>query len=376
MIPDTQTRTEDNATLFRVAISDLYEAVLFSSRQDLSSKQMDELNTKHSEKLADVDELLRSINRPLRNYFDSNPSESFKQASDAISKFARKALEQYKEKINGEFRSREEEIASTNMSYVTKALKGAETFLFTDPIPVEESAVYVKYLSGGYKAVRRVQCQGGIQYEIILNTAETELLEGPLYFSGLLKGVKIPIRQSSSWITKETVVDREKLDSYLLVNAELAHGTMIAVFRDDESRSEVRFVLSGTGPQAVFAIEYRDEHESVDINSHPALQNFVDGKAIRNSLIILSNTMKSLRANVVRLSMLSISEEDILTGQNFRKLAEKVFELIGDRIKEGMRAFLEDQEAMNELELDNQKVSDRLKFLNFYDEETEKILSA
>lgn len=375
MIPDTQTRTEDNAALFRSVISDLYEAVLFSNRQDLSSKQVDELNTKHSDKLADVDDLFRSVNKPLRNYFESNPSESFKQTSDAITKFVRKALDQYKEKINAEFRTREEEIVSTNMSYVTKALKGAESFLFTDPIPVEESAVHVKYISGGYKAVRRVQCQGDIQYEIILNTAETELLEGPLHFSGLSKGVRIPIRQSSSWITKETVVDREKLDSYLLVNAELAHGTMIAVFRDEESRSDVRFVLSGTGPQAVFALEYKDEHEAVDINSHPALQNYVEKKAIRDALIMLSNTMKSLRTNAVRLSTLTISGEDVLTGQSFRKLAERVYEILGKRVREGLKVFLEDQDAMYDLELDNQKVSDRLKFLNFYDEKTEKILS-
>lgn len=376
MIPDTQTRTEDNAALFKSVISDLYEAVLFSNRQDMSSKQMDELNTKHSDKLSDVDELFRSINKPLRSYFDSNPSESFKQTSDAITKFVRKALDQYKEKINVEFRAKEEEIASTNMSYVTKALKGAETFLFTDPIPVDESAVYVKYISGGYKAVRRVQCLGDIHYEIILNTAETELLEGPLHFSGLAKGLRIPIRQSSSWITKETVIDREKLDSYLLVNAELAHGTMIAVFRDDESRSEVRFVLSGSGPQSVFAVEYRDEHETVDINSHPALQNYVDRKSIRNSLITLSNTIKSLRSNVVRLSMLTIQEEDILTGQNFKKLSDKAFELLGDRIREGMKVVIEDQKVMNELELDNPKVADRLKFLGFFDEDMDKMLSS
>lgn len=375
MIPDTQTRTEDNAALFRSVITDLYEAVLFSDRQDMSSRQMDELNSRHSERLADVDELFRSIVKPLRSHFDANPSEAFKQTSEAVSKFARKALDQYKEKINSEFRTKEEEIASTNSSYVTKALKGAETFLFSDPLPIDESAVYVKYISGGYKAVRKVLCQGDTQFEIILNTAETELLEGPLHFSGLSKGIRIPIRQSSSWITKDTVVDREKLDGYVLLNAELAHGTMIAVFSDEESRSEVRFVLSGVGPQAVFAIEYKDEHESVDINSHPALQNFVDGKAIRNALSILSSTIKSLRSNMVRLSMLTISDEDILTGQNFRKLSEKVFELLGERIKEGLKIFMEDQEQLYELELDNQKVADRLKFLGFLDSDMESMLS-
>ncbi|HKJ96543.1 MAG TPA: hypothetical protein VJ944_02230 [Thermoplasmataceae archaeon] len=376
MIPDTQTRTEDNASLFRGVITDLYEAVLFSSRQDLSSKQMDELNTKHSEKIADVDELLRNITKPLRKYFEANPSEPFKQTNEAITKFARTALEQYKEKINAEFRSKEDEIASTNTSYVTKALKGAETFLFDSPVPIEESAMYIRYVSGGYKAVRKVQCQGNIQYEIILNTAETELLEGPLYFSGLYKGMRIPIRQSSSWITKETVIDREKLDSYLLVNAEFAHGTMIAVFRDEESRSDVRFVLSGSGQQAVFAIEYKDEHETVDINSHPALQNYVDGKAIKTSLTLLSNSIRSLRSNPVRLSALTVDGEDILTSQNFGKLSERVFELLGDRIKDGMKTFTADQERMYALELDNQKVADRLKFLGFYNGEIENILSS
>ncbi len=376
MIPDTQTRTEDNASLFRGVITDLYEAVLFSSRQDQSSKLTDELNEKHSEKISDVDELFRKITKPLRNYFEANPSEPFKQTNEAITKFARTALEQYKEKINAEFRTREEEIASTNTSYVTKALKGAETFLFENPIPIDESAMYIRYISGGYKAVRKVQCQGGIQYEIILNTAETELLEGPLYFSGLYKGMRIPIRQSSSWITKETVIDREKLDSYLLVNAEFAHGTMIAVFRDEESRSEVRFVLSGTGSQAVFAIEYKDEHDTVDINSHPALQNYVDGKAIKSSLTTLSNTIKSLRSNPVRLSALEINGEDILTSQNFEKLAGKVFELLGDRVRDGMKTFISDDERMLALELDNQKVLDRLKFLGFHDSEIEDLLSS
>lgn len=376
MIPDTQTKAEDNASLFRGVITDLYEAVLFSSRQEQSAALTDELNTKNLEKLADVDNLLKSISKPLRSYFEANPSESFKQTNEAIVKFARTALEQYKEKINAEFRSKEEEIASTNTSYVTKALKGAETFLFENPIPIDESAMYIRYVSGGYKAIRKVQCHGGIEYEIILNTAETDLLEGPLYFSGLYKGMRIPIRQSSSWITKETVIDREKLDSYLLVNAEFAHGTMIAVFRDDESRSEVRFVLSGTGKQAVFAIEYKDEHDTVDINSHPALQNYVDGNAIRTSLSTLSENIKSLRSNPVRLSALTINGEDILTGQSFDKLAEKVFELLGPRIREGLSLIIADEEVMNTLELDNQKVADRLKFLGFYDDDIEKTLSS
>lgn len=375
MIPDTQTRTEDNAALFRGVITDLYEAVLFSSRQELSSKQMDELNLKLSEKLSDVDELFRNITKPLRKYSENNPSDPFKQTNDAITKFSRTALDQYKEKINAEFRSKEEEITSTNASYITKALKGAETFLFDNPIPIEESAMYIRYISGGYKAVRKVQCQGEIQYEIILNTAESELLEGPLYFSGLYKGMRIPIRQSSSWITKETVIDREKLDSYLLVNAEFAHGTMIAVFRDEESRSEVRFVLSGAGQQAVFAIEYRDEHETVDINSHPALQNYVDGKAIRNSLSLLSNSIKSLRSNPVRLSALTVDGEDLLTAQNFSILAGRVLETLRDRIIDGVKTFVGDQERMYALELDNQKIWDRLKFLGFHDDEIESILS-
>lgn len=375
MIPDTQARMEDNASLFRGVVTDLYEAVLFSSRQEQSSILTDELNTKQSEKIADVDELLKSISKSLRSYFEANPSEPFKQTNEAIVKFARTALDQYKEKINADFRAREDEIASTNTSYVTKALKGAESFLFENPIPIDESAVYLRYISGGYKAVRKVQCQGGIEYEIILNTAETELLEGPLHFSGLYKGLRIPIRQSSSWITKETVIDREKLDSYLLVNAEFAHGTMIAVFRDEESRSEVRFVLSGVGKQVVFAIEYKDEHETVDINSHPALQNYVDGNAIKSALLTLSNTIKSLRSNPVKLSALTINGEDILTSQNFARLAEKVFELLGPRIREGLATFIADDERMIALELDNQKVSDRLKFLGFYDDEIKRDLS-
>lgn len=376
MIPDAQTRTGDNAALFRGVITDLYEAVLFSSRQDLSAKQMEELNARLGEKIADVDELFRSITRPMKQYLENNPSEAFKQTSEAITKFSRTALDQYKEKVNAEFRGKEEEIATIATSYTTKALKGAETFLFDNPVPIEESAMYIRYVSGGYKAVRKVQCQGEIQYEIILNTAQSELLEGPLYFSRLYKGMRLPIRQSASWITKETVIDREKLDSYLLVNAEFAHGTMIAVFRDEESRSEFRFVLSGTGQHAIFAIEYKDEHETVDINSHPALQNYVDGKVIRHALSSLSNAIVSLRANPVRLSELTVDGEDILTNQNFSRLAERVFEVLNERIRDGMKAFISDQESMYELELDNPKVSDRLRFLNFYDDEIDALLTS
>ncbi len=376
MIPDAQSKTLDNEALFRSVITDLYEAVLFSNRQDQSTKQIDELNSRRTEKLADVDELQKDITHPLKKYFEENPSESFKQASESISKFVRKALDQYKDRLSAEFLAREGEIESTNLSYVTKAQKGIESFLFSQPIPIDESATYVKYVSGGYQAVRKVQCQGDIEYDIILNTAKTDLLEDPLYFSGLYKGLRIPIRQSTSWITKETVVDREKVDSYLLVSAEFAHGTTIAVFRDDENRSEFRFVLSGAGDQAVFAIEYKDEQENVDINSHPALQNYVDSSAVREALTKLAASIKLLRANPVKISSLLLDGEDILTAQNFRKLSDRVFSILGDRIREGIEPFMHKKHVLEDLELDGQKVSDRLKFLGFYDSEVQKAMTS
>lgn len=376
MISDAQSKTLDNEALFRSVITDLYEAVLFSSRQDQSSSQIEELNSSRTEKFADVDELIKEVTQPLKKYFESNPSESFKQASDSIGKFVRKALEQYKEKLGIEFLARENEIESTNLSYVTKAQKGIESFLFSQPIPINESATYIKYVSGGYQAVRKVQCQGKVNYDIILNTAKIDLLEEPLYFSRLYKGLRIPIRQSTSWITKETVVDREKLDSYLLTSAEFAHGTTIAVFQDDENRSEFRFVLSGNGDHAVFALEYKDEQDSVDINSHPALQNYVDSSAVKEALLKLSSSIRLLRTNPVKISSLTVDGEDILTAQNFSKLSDRAFKLLSERIREGIEPFMKKKHVLEDLELDREKIAERLQFLNFYDPEIEKAITS
>lgn len=372
MISDAQSKTLDNEALFRSVITDLYEAVLFSSRQDQASEQVEDLNIRRTEKLSSVDDLMKEITHPLKKYFESNPSESFKQANESITKFARKALDQYKERLSLEFLSKEKEIEATNSSYVTKAQKGMESFLFSQPIPIDESATYIKYMSGGYQAVRKVQAQGGISYEIILNTAKIKLLEESLYFSKLYKGLRIPIRQSTSWITKESVVDREKLDTYMLVSAEFAHGTTIAFFRDEESRSEFRFVLSGSGDQAVFAIEYKDEQESVDINSHPALQNYVDSSAVKEALTQLSASIRLLRANPVKISALTLDGDDILTTQIFRRLSDRVFEVLGEKMKEGILPFMKKKHVLDDLELDAHKIAERLKFLEFYDQEIQK----
>ncbi len=376
MISDTQSKTIDNASLFRSVVTDLYEAVMFSNRQEMASRQVDELNTKQTERLADVDELQRQIGKLLRHYFEVNLSESFKQTSEAITKFSKTALDQYKERLNQEYRLKEEEIESANASYITKALKGAESFLFSDPLPVNESSTYIKFVAGGYQAVRKVQAEGSVTYDIILNTSRIELLDEELFFSQLSKGLHVPIRQSTSWITKETVVDREKLDSYMLVNAEYAHGTLIALFRDDENRSEFRFVLSGTEKQPVLSIEYKDEQESVDIYAHPALQNYVDSHAVNEALIKLLNSIKLLRTSPVKLSILSVDEEDILTSQNFRRLSDRVLEILGNRIREGIEPFMKKREVMSELELNEQKIVERLKFLHFFDEEIEKTVAA
>lgn len=376
MISDTQSKTPDNASLFRCVISDLYDAVMFTNRHEMTSTQIDELNNRRAERLSDVDELLREINRLLKHYFESNLSESFKQTSEAVTKFTKTALDQYKEKVNQEFTAREEEIEANKESYLTKALKGMESFLFADPIPIEESSTYIKFVAGGYQAVRKVQCQGRIKYDIILNTSRIEFLSEELYFSQLYKGVHVPIRQSTSWITKETVVDKEKLDSYMLVNAEYAHGTLITLFRDFESRSEFRFVLSGSEKQPVLSIEYKDEQESVDVFSHPALQNYVESPALLDALMKLLSSIKLLRTSPVKLSTLTIEEEDILTNQNFRKLSDLVFQILGNRIRDGIEPFMRKKEAMVELELDEQKITERLKFLNFYDEQVERTVMA
>lgn len=375
MISETRAKRIDNAMLFQSVVIDLYEAVMFSNRQEMASRQVDELLSRQAERLGDVDELQRDIAKLLKHYFETNLTESFKQTSEAITKFSKTALDQYKDKVRQEFHGRELEIEESNSSYATKAIKGIESFLFSEPFPINESSTFIKFVEGGYQAVRRVKCAGNVDYDIILNTSRIELLDEELYFSHLSKGLQIPIRQSTSWISKETVVDKEKLDSYKLVNAEYAHGTLITLFRDEESRSDFRFVLSGAEKQPVLSIEYRDEQESVDIYAHPALQNYVNSRAVNMALLKLLNSIKLLRTSPVKVQSLTLEEEDILTSQSFRKLSDLFFEVSGDRVKSGISHFLKNGPLMEELELDTHKVAERLKFLNFFDEDIERTVS-
>lgn len=379
MAPDIgQEGAEDVRTVKNIIIN-LVDSVIYSQRALDIKADIERLKHEISDRLARVNEVNLNISSALKRYEEEDAIKIFLDTRKQILDFTTLALEQYKKKLEKELNQNIKEKEEERISDETKALRSLEAFLAKDPLPLEELGITIKAIEGGYEGRARYRCGQGIKYEFTLNARNVDVFRNFLEFITLAKGLRIPIRTGGSWIAKEPVVDYEKMGKYYMTSSELSKEHLISTFTNHEKNSEFRFVYSKSEETAFVHVEYKNKAETVDITSQPALNKNLKTEELKESLDKITEAMITLEDNKLKLSKLSLNEEDLLGEMRYYDFLVQVIKLLSPGVKEAFSYLIEKGENLisekKNGETDRNYIEARIKLLKERSAEIFKLLN-
>jgi hypothetical protein len=133
-------------------------------------------------------------------------------------------------------------------------------------------------------------------------------------FSGVQKGVKLPVRLGKTWLRKEPVPDFERLDAYALSVARASKNHLTASFVNRETNSVVGLVFSRSGDESFVTIEYSDDKGKVDVTGEAALNKHLDLSLMKRASGQLADAIVDLKKEKLQLGKLESGGEDILAS--------------------------------------------------------------
>ena len=322
-------------------LSNLFDAISYSRRSADKKDDSEKLLKEMGAKLSRSDELLQSITRMIKQYYEEIGLDAVKESLDSIISFTNASLDQVKTKINKAYSSKIKEIGEETESNRTLSIKALEAFVSGNYLPVRESSIILKSVEGGYDARAKYLSDGGIEYDFSLNAKNLDIFRDTLFFSSLIKAFRIPVGTAGTWISKEPVVDYEKTDRYVMASAELSGDNLICNFGDDSKQSNFKFIFSKGGNAPSLSVDYVDPGKQVDITTQPALNKNLDTDSLAAALNRVMSSMKSLEFHKLRLLKLSVGDDDILSSTNYVKFMKSVIEIAGPDFKSIFQKILE-----------------------------------
>ena len=322
-------------------LSNLFDAISYSRRSADKKDDSEKLLKEMGAKLSRSDELLQSITRMIKQYYEEIGLDAVKESLDSIISFTNASLDQVKTKINKAYSSKIKEIGEEIESNRTLSVKALEAFVSGNYLPVRESSIILKNVEGGYDARAKYLSDGGIEYDFSLNAKNLDIFRDTLFFSSLIKAFRIPVGTAGTWISKEPVVDYEKTDRYVMASAELSGDNLICNFGDDSKQSSFKFIFSKGGNAPSLSVDYVDPGKQVDITTQPALNKNLDTDSLATALNRVMSSMKSLESHKLRLLKLSVGDDDIISSTNYVKYMKAVIEIAGPDFKSIFQKILE-----------------------------------
>jgi hypothetical protein len=314
--------------------TELVDAVRFA--QSLSEYIEKQAETKRSlERQLDALEEIQSRIAALFDAKKLDPEFSGPLAK-AVNQFVSAATEQSRAKINEKLKRTVDEFSSEANSLKLKAVKSLESFLAVTPLPVLDEEVGLDLSEGSYAAYADYKCSGEIEYEFLLNTANSTLFKSALSISALWKGTRIPVRLSRVWLKKEPVPDYEKLDNYVLSAARASRNHLSATFTNLETTATSTMVFSRSNNDSFITVEYKDKAGKADVTGEPSLNRHLDLGSLKRTMGRLLDEITELDADKLRLVKLESAGEDILESLacfDFMKQVVGAFVQSGELIK-------------------------------------------
>jgi hypothetical protein len=316
--------------------TELADSVRYSQNWERSIKEQDVAMTRAGERLEELAGLARRISETFDDlHLDVKDSESL---SRKINEFAALAIQQTKDRVKAKLEATLEELTSESRSEELKAKRSLESYLAATPLPVTDEGISLELSDSSYSAKAEYKCPGEIEYEFLLNTASSLRFRGELMFSGVLKGVKLPVRLGKTWLRREPVPDFEKLDDYALTKARASKNHLEATFVNHGTSSVVDLVFSRSGNDSFVTIEYSDDKGKVDVTGEAALSKHLDLQMMKGATGRLLDAIIDLRKDKLQLSKLECAGEDILATLDCLGFMQRVV-LVLVQSKESMKAM-------------------------------------
>jgi len=316
--------------------TELADAVRYSQNWGRSIKEQNEARTRADEQLEELEDLARQISKVFDDlHLDVEDSESL---SRRINEFAALAIQQTKDRVKAKLEATLEDLESESRSEELKAKRSLESYLAATPLPVTDEEISLELSDSSYSAKAEYTCPGEIEYEFLLNTANSPHFRGEFMFSGVRKGVKLPVRLGKTWLRKEPVPDFEKLDDYALTRAKASKNPLEANFVNHGTSSAVDLVFSRSVNESFVTIEYSDARGKVDVTGEAALSKHLDLQLMKDATGRLLDAIIELRKDKLQLSKLESVGDDILATLDCLGFMQRVV-LVMVQSKESMKAM-------------------------------------
>ena len=326
----------EESTTADLLFTELADAVRYSQNWQ---RAIDEQNQKRATaelKLKELEDLAERISKAFEGlHLDEKDSESL---SRRVNEFAALAIQQTTDKINAKLKATMEESESESKSEELKAKRSLESYLAATPLPVIDEEVSLELSDSSYSAKVEYKCPGEMEYEFLLNTASSPRFRGEFMFSGVRKGVKLPVRLGKTWLRREPVPDFEKLDDYALSKARASRQHLEASFVNQETDSAVGLVFSRSGNDSFMTIEYSDDKGKVDVTGEAALSKHLDLTLMKGTAARLLDAILELKNDKLQLSKLESGGEDVLVTLDCLGFMQRAV-LVLVRSKETRRAM-------------------------------------
>ncbi len=205
-----------------------------------------------------------------------------------------------------------DEFSAEVNSMKVKAVKSLESFLAVSPLPILDEEIGLNLSDGSYATYANFKSRGNIEYQFLLNTANSKLFKSELALASVWKGTKIPVRTGKGWLKKEPVPDYEKLDGYVLLQARASGNHLSATFTNRETGAGATVVFSRSSTDSFVTVEYSDKSGKVDVTGEPSLNRYLDLTTLKQTMGRLLDAIIQLDREKLRLVKLGSNGEDIL----------------------------------------------------------------
>lgn len=300
----------DPSILFDRMVETLLDAVGYERKAKAKELEAQTVEERTRRIIKSLDELGEKISS-LGTLTEENPA--LKDAHSKIVKFAASVIEQSKEEVSEAKEKERQSLLEESASLRTRALKGLEAFLATDPIPVISRVVKLKLREGSYEATGEYSCIEKLEYEFQFDTSKNELFSSELALSRVAKDLRLPIRVGRSWIKREPVLLYEKLGDYVLGSLEVTGTNTMATFTHPEKNSEVAVVHTFTEGHVSVDVRFSDDSGVTDLMANPVISKNIDKDALRTVLEGLRDACFDIDRQKTRLLGLRVAGVDLLT---------------------------------------------------------------
>jgi len=286
-----------------------------------------------------------------------------KELSRQVDGFLATAKEQAKSKLQKSATQQLEDFRRAISSERDKALKSLEAYFAAEPLPIVERVVQVRLKEGVYEARSQYECEGGVKYDFRLAAQNSKVFHHPLILAELGYDLRIPVRFSRGLLSKARTPGFERVDQYVLSDAETSGGRLRANFENPGNGAKIKMVTSGNQEDGFVSLEYSDQIQAVNVTNDPALVAYVNLDPLKRAANDLVTELNELSKKKVALLRLSVNGEQTLNDVSCREVLQKVLSIMGASYRDSIRKIASGRSLEDGEVLDLDYIRGRLKLL-------------